>query len=250
MAFDLAKDPGEEHPTVPDKAQTAAIAELTGVARQPALGHMTAGGSDVGTIAYLGSGAASGTPVLPDDENAKLPSPYDRMDLLRKFDAACGLVSSGNGAAGLAELEEILRADPGNLQAAFWCGRALQSMTRLADAAAAYRRAFEIGFRDPRCVAMALNCSLLAVNSPQAGPAAGDSEWTAASAFLVHARGTKEFRDDASTLVMEAALWMSAGHVDVAKAAEALDRAERAPGAESQRDRIRGGRDRLETLRK
>ena len=76
------------------------------------------------------------------------------------------------------------------------------------------------------------------------------AEWTKASEFLVRARGTKEFRDDAATFVMEAALWMTAGHVDAAKAADAFDRAGAAPGAEAQRERILRGREHLQSLGK
>jgi predicted Zn-dependent protease len=212
---------------------------MTGVARQPALGRMTAGGSEAQAIPYLGSGTASGTPVLPDDENAKLPSPYDRMDALRKFDEACGLHALGQATAALAAFDELLRDDPGNLQLAFWRARALEALHREADAAAAYRHAFDIGLRSPMNSAKALQCSLKALHADGADPA----EWDRAIAFLADARA-KGARDDAATWLFECYLYLEKGHVDRAKAAEALRRAEAAPGA----DAVRAGIEQAKAL--
>jgi len=243
MAFDLAKDPREEHPAAPDAAQMAALAQLMVVARQPALGRMTTGDPATGTVAYLGSGTAEGTPVLADVENRKLPSPYDRMDALKKFDEACGLLALGKADAALASFDELLRDDPGNLQVAFWRGRALEPLHRDAEAAAAYRHAFDIGLRSAMNSSKALQCSLKALHSEGADPA----EWDRAVAFLAATRA-KGSRDDAATYLFECFLYLEKGHADAAKAAEALRRAESAPGADVVRTGIEQAKALLESL--
>jgi arylsulfatase A-like enzyme len=239
MAFDLAKDPGEEHPSAPDRAQAEALAQAVGVAREPALGRFTPGAPAEGTVAYIGGGTSEGTPVLSDADDAKLPSPYDRMDDLAKFDAACGRWAAGDFAGALAAFDDLLAKDPGNLQVAFWRGRPLEGLHRDADAAAAYRHAFEIGLRSPQAVSKALQCSLKALHPEGSDPA----EWNRAVSFLAGARA-KRFDDDAATLLFEAFLYLQAGHVDAAKAAEALRRAESAPGAEA----VRAGIDQAQAL--
>ncbi len=241
MAFDLAKDPREEHPAPWTDEQRTAVEELMRVAREPALGTMTPGSSAVQTIAYVGSGTASATPVLSDAENAKLASPYDRMDLLARFDHACTLVAVGQGDAALTELDGILAVDPGNLEAAYWRGRAFKAVQTFGDAAEAYRRAFHVGFQSIRCVDDSLFCSIKAYKAGDVG--ALDS----AEAFLAEARG-KGCRDDAATYVFEAAIHIARKRYD--KAAEALRRAEKSPGAEDVRDLIDSAKRELEGVGK
>jgi hypothetical protein len=152
------------------------------------------------------------------------------MELLRRFDEACGLVGSGRADAGLAALDALLAEDAANVQFAFWRARALEALRRDADAAAAYRHAFEIGLRTGTATSKALQCSLKALHAPGADPA----EWDRAIAFLASARG-KGAPDGAATLLFEAFLYLHEGREDAAKAAEARARAEKAPGAEAVR---------------
>jgi arylsulfatase A-like enzyme len=240
MAFDLATDPREDRAKAPDEGQRGALSELMRVAREPTAGSMTAGDQPAQTISYVGSGTPATSPVLSDEENAKLPSPYDRMDVLAKFDRACGLVTLGQGEAALALFDEILRDDAGNLQTAYWRGRAFEALRKFDGAADAYRRAFRMGFRTPGCVAKAIYCSCRAF---EAGVAA---ELDLADAFLVEARGAG-VRDDAATYVFESALRIFRGEFD--KAGEAIRRAETAPGADAMRERIESAKAELASRR-
>jgi tetratricopeptide (TPR) repeat protein len=237
MAYDLVKDPGEEHPQPFDARQAAAMAETMRVAREPSLGASAPSDPTIPAGSYMGGAGGDGASVLSDEENSKLPSPYDRMDVLRRFDAACGLVGAGKAEAALAEFDSILRDDPSNLQAAFWRGRALESMKLFADAAAAYRSALDVGMRSPACVAKALYCSLKAIELATSAGSDATAEWTAAVAFLASARGRGPV-DDASTYLLEVALYLTQGHENFEKASEILERAERAPGSDALRPRI------------
>jgi arylsulfatase A-like enzyme len=238
MAFDLSKDPNEEHPAAPDDKQRDAITQLMRVAREPALGAMSPGASAAPGPSYVGSSAAAASPVLSDEDNAKLASPYDRMDVLAKFDRACALVAVGQGEAALTAFDEILRDDPGNLQTAYWRGRAFESSKQFTEAADAYRGAFRLGFRTPACVAKSLFCSCKAFETGVA------AELDVADAFLVEARGAG-CRDDASTYVFEAALRILRREYD--KAADAIRRAQTAPGADAMRERIESAKAQLAT---
>jgi arylsulfatase A-like enzyme len=242
MAFDLAADPAEEHPTAPDAKQREAIAQLMLVAREPALGAMTEGATPSPGPSYVGSSAPAASPVLSDAENAKLASPYDRMDVLVKFDKACAEVAAGRGEVALTAFDQILRDDPGNLQTAFWRARALEGLHEDATAAAAYRDAFRLGFQPSACVWKSVQCSLRAVD--QGDPKESDL----ADAFLIEARGKGARLDDARTLLFEASLRIQRGEFD--KAADALRRAANAPGADSVRDGIEQAKALLEKLRK
>ena len=249
MAFDLAHDPSEDHAAGLDASRAEDAGQLMRVASAPPLGAGADGEPSAPLPTYFGGASDEAIPVLPEEENAKLPSPYDRMDVLHRLDAACALVGAGRAGEALDRLQEILREEPGNVQCAFWVGRALEALRRPAEAAAAYRRAFEIGFTSAACVAKALNCSLKALTEPAAPGAAG--EWDRAVAFLAAARG-KGFRDNAATYLFEAFLYLDDAHVDRAKAEDGLRRAESAPGADAEMIRrgIRQAREHLETLPK
>jgi len=231
MAFDLAKDPREEHPAAPDDKQREAIAELMRVAREPALGAATPVVHATPLVSYVGAGSGSATPVLSDEENAKLASPYDRMEELTKFDRACGLVAQSRGDEALALLDGILRDDPTNLEAAYWRGRAFDALHAFGKAAEAYRSAFRVGFLSPDCVWKSLQGSVR--DFEEGAHDAGEID--RALKFLVEARG-KRCPDVAKTLLFEATLNLQTGELD--KAAEAARKAESAPGAEDVRDAI------------
>jgi len=242
MAFDLSKDPKEEHAAAPDAKQRDALAQMMLVAREPALGAVTPGASPSPGPSYVGSSVAAATPVLSDADNAKLASPYDRMDLLAKFDRACALVTVGQAGAALTALDEILAVDPGNLQTAFWRARAFEALLEDAAAAEAYRAAFRLGFQPSACVWKSIQCSLKAIET-------GDpQESDRSDAFLVEARGKGARLDDARTLLMEASLRIHREEFD--KAADLLRRADSAPGADSVRDGIDQATKLLQNLRK
>jgi choline-sulfatase len=231
MAFDLAEDASEERPAEFDATQTGEAAQLMEVASSTPLGAESPGDPAAPLPSYFGGATAGPIPVLPEAENAKLPSPYDRMDLLRRFDAACALVGAGRAAEAVESLREILREDPGNLQCGYWIGRALERSGRPAEAAAAFRDAFDAGFTASACVVKALQCSLQALHGERQPPGA-TGEWDRAVAFLAKARG-KGLRDDAPTCLFEALLYLQDGHIDRARADDALRRAASAPGADA-----------------
>jgi choline-sulfatase len=249
MKFDLSKDAAEERPAAFDAADKDALAQMMDVARRPALGVATPGGSGAPLVDYVGGGGGPATVVIADDENAKVPSPYDRMDVLAKFDRACALVGVGRAIDALTAFDEILAVDPGNIQTAYWRARALESKTlgRDREAAVWYRRAFDMGFRSPKCVAKALYCSLNEMSRADASPARRAEESDTALAFLADARA-KGLRDDSDTYVMEAALRLERGELDLSEAA--LRRAEKLPHDERGQDRIDRCKARLSQARK
>lgn len=230
MVFDLAKDRAEEHPAAPDASQREAASQLLLVAREAALASMKEGASAEPSGGYWGGGRIQ---VLSDEENAKLPSPYDRMDVLARFDAACGQVAAGRPKEGLAAFDAILGADPGNLEASWWRGRALEALSKsdpamTPAAAEAYRRTFALGMQTPACVSKALHCSWKAASE-------GDpAEWDRAVAFLADARG-RGTPDDAATLMFEAMLHLLPGHTDLKKAEDCLRRTDALPAPENVR---------------
>ena len=251
MAFDLASDQSEDRPADFDAAQTDEAAQLMQVASSAPLGAAAPGDPAAPLPSYFGGASDGAISVLPAAENAKLPSPYDRMDLLRRFDAACALVPAGRAAEALELLRGILREDPGNLQCAYWIGRALEACGRPAEAAAAFRDAFDLGFTAAACVVKSLQCSLKSLDAGTNLPAGEGSEWDRAVEFLAKARG-RGFRDDAASYMFEAFLYLQDGHVDVEKAKDALRRAPDAPGADAEmvKKGIRLAREHLEAISK
>ena len=245
MVFDLSKDPKEEHPAAPDAEQREAASQLLLVACEAALATMRQAASPEPSGGYWGGGV---TRVLSEEENATLPSPYERMDILARFDAACGQVAAGRAKEGLTALEAILREDPGNLETAWWRGRALEALARSEPAvtpaaAAAYRRTYEMGLQTSACVSKALHCSWKAVN--EGAPA----EWALAIAFLADARG-RGTADDAATLMFEAMLHLHPGHEDLSKAEDCLRRADAMPAPENVRKGLEQSWQLLRSLRK
>jgi arylsulfatase A-like enzyme len=244
MAFDLARDAGEERPAGLDAAQRDDAEQLLRVAGSPPLGSDAPADPTAPLPSYFGGASAGALSVLPVEENAKLPSPYDRMDLLRRFNIACARVGKGGAEQALAEFDAILTADPGNVQVAFWRGRAFEAMSRLPEAAAAYRKAFETGFHSLDCVQSALSCSVKAMLPDHGAGVPG--EWEAATAFLAGARA-KGAANHARIDLLEVALYLvDARHADQAKAREALARAEKAPGADDLRPNIEDARRKIE----
>lgn len=243
MTFDLGGDPSEQRPQDLDASQTDDAAQLLQVAASAPLGSGAPTDPTVPLPSYLGGASVGAIAVLPTEENARLPSPYDRMDVLRRFNAACALVSGGGGERALAEFDAILVADPGNVQVAYWRGRAYEAMKQLREAAAAYRRAFDTGYRSLDCVQSALSCSANAIVADSAG---APGEFEAATAFLADARG-KGVPDHARIDLLEVALYLyDPNHADEAKAREALARAEKAPGADALRANLEDARSKVE----
>ncbi len=226
MVFHLATDPGEDRAGAPDESQRAELAELTRFAREPALGSMTPGATPEPSGSYWSTGSAGVNAVLPDEENAKLPSPYDRMDVLRRLNLARTLLSVRRNEEALAEFDEVARLDPANPESAFWRGRTLEALKRHAEAAESCRRAFELGFRSPTCVAKALALSLIVLTRADLSGTDKSAESDRADRFLAVARG-KGFRDDSQTFVMEAFLRLARSEFD--RCDEALRRAESLP---------------------
>jgi tetratricopeptide (TPR) repeat protein len=139
--------------------------------------------------------------ILPREENATLPSPYDRMEVARALDEARAKLAAGDVSGAEAGFRMVIETDPGNPQAHRWLARALQAQRRFADAAASYRAAFDAGWRDSDCLAKALQSSALAETRDEA---------VLGLNFLKLARG-KGIRQNGPAFVFEALLLHAAG---------------------------------------
>lgn len=244
MALGLGTDPAEERPSEPSIAQREALRAAIDAARRMSPGAMAPGGQAPVSGSYWSSGSTVATPMLRDDENALLRSPYDSMGLLARLHAAQAALAAGRAESALAAFDALHTEDDKNPQTQFWRGRALHVLRRPVEAARAFRDAFDLGAQSPECVQLALKESLLAV-APQDGSPPVPSEWQEAIAFLGRAR-KQGFREDAFTYAFEAVFYLQEGHEDAARAESALSLAERAPGAEAARESIAQVRELLE----
>jgi len=208
----------------------------TGPARRPAASPGAAKISGTCSVASCNRYPCDASPCSPR------PSPWSETTATTASPKpACALVARGAPEQALAEFDAILASDPGNVQVAYWRGRAFKAMKRLTDAAAAYRKAFDIGFRSLDCVHEALFCSVTAIHDGAAENADTEPAWTAATSFLAAARA-KGVPEHAWTYLFEVGLYLPPRHRDLAKARQALANAERAPGADALREQIERAR--------
>lgn len=221
LEYDLAADPSEATPRVLDAtrldgATAEAVEALRTVARGVPEARIGPRPAAIEGGSYFGA-ATPASAVLPVEENARLPSPYDRIGDVRVLDAAKVLISAGAAAQALTSLDELARAAPGNPEVPFWRGRALHRLQRPGEAAAAFRQAARTGRNDADCVASALRSSL-----QQFGRDADAAGLESALAFLSECRG-RGLSDDGWTHVLESAIHLA--RADPAAAEKALDRA-------------------------
>ena len=129
-------------------------------------------------------------------------------------------------------------SDPKGPQAARWRARALLKAGRPAAAAPLYRRAVELGLRDPGAVAKGLQASLLAMAT------GAQAEGDAAVAFLARTRELG-IPDTGRVLALEAVLRHRRGEMDLyERALERAGKAPRTPGLAKLLEGARGlGRD-------
>jgi arylsulfatase A-like enzyme len=247
LVLDLEADPTEERPLVlpalPDagdptedpEAHRLVEERLRHVAGLPPLAAPTEGSDELAGGSYWSASSAD-EGILPRAENAALPSPYDRMDVLAQLDRGRSLLASGAVTEALEAFRDAVRSDPGNPQAHRWLGRALLAAQAPTEAARAYRAAFERGWRHPDCVAKALQASVLASEARDA------EEVALGLAFLTQARG-KGVPQDGPAYVFEALLLLADGRPEDAR--RALDNARREPSTEWLENAIRGVAERL-----
>ncbi len=248
LAIDLAADPSDDEPRVvglaPDDPEDPAHLLVTGPLRRAAArAPLAAPGdrqADLTGGSYWTGGGASPT-VLSREENARLPSPYDRMEILREMDRGRSLLARpGLATEAVFVFAGVRKADPGNPQAAFWHGRALERIVVLGAlplAAEAYRDAFEAGLTTADCVAKALQAGYRAATEQGA-----EDEVAAGLAFLETALG-RGVRANGAVWIFAALLSIEGG--DRTAAAEALQRAESEPRTEWLEDALDGVRHRL-----
>jgi len=233
LVYDLADDPAETRPerfALPDGAgaDSPELRFLTdrllpGAAREP-LADLTARASLESAPGYFAPAGGAGGPLLPLAENALLPSPYERMDVLAKLDRARSLLAAHRAPDAVTLLTEVTRTDPQNPQAARWLARALLEADRPAEAMDGYHRAFELGWTSPDCLSKASQAAYMAADAGTAGAR------EAGLAFLERARG-KGVVDDGFSLAWEALLRHALD--DAAGAQRALERARAAPRSEA-----------------
>ncbi len=240
LGFDLSAEPGEVAVDAPGAELTALAARAHEVAGRPPVGVFARRESVQGG-SYFSAAPLSASPVLARDENARLPSPYDRMHVAAALDRGRSQLVAGQKRAALVTFLEAANEDPTNPEAEMWHARALEVLGRNAEAAASNRRAFELGWRNPEAVAKALQMSVKAVL--QDGES---SEVESGLAFLDTAR-TAGVPPTAKAHVFEGLLRIQSGEWDLA--AEAFDRAERAEPDELTRRGIAEGRKHLADTR-
>lgn len=241
----LASDPSEASPIVlpaggdavpvgAPRPLSESLEILRGIAAESpgAVGSATDG---TGAPGYL-TGSGSGGRILATSENAERPSPYARIDDHALLETGAALLAGGSAEAAIVQFERLAARDPANFQAPFWRGRALlaPSIARPGDAAAAFRRAFELGMRSPRCVEIGLNASL------RDGTRA-ELEAAVAFAEAARARGVPDTPD---TAAFECTAFQGLGRIADAERALARAKAFPAPGADAAR-RIRAAEDAL-----
>lgn len=245
LVFDLAADPAEESPVALDARSEAPAADpeaaqlaedpLRRVAGLPPLAAPSSGPDELAGGSYW-SATTSRDGILPREENAALPSPYDRMEILALLDEGRSLLAGGDPEGAARKLRTAVERDPGNPQAHRWMARALLAGGRPAEAAAAYRESFARGWREPDCVARALQASTAAVLE-------GDREEARrALDFLAKARG-RGVRQSGAAYVFEGHLQLAEGRPDDAR--RALESARREPQDDVLRRGIRELAERL-----
>ncbi len=232
LVFDLARDPGETAPTVlpalpgPDAADTDAAvrARVTGDLRRVAgLAALAAPAARADELAGGSYWSASAAPdgILARSENAALPSPYAQMDVLALLDRGRSLLAAGNAAGNATGVfRQAVERDPDNPQARRWLGRALLADGDAAEAAAAFRAAFERGWQHVDCLAKSLQASALAADAGDRGEAERGLQ------FLTLARG-RGVRPNGAVYVFAALLHLARGDRDAARSA--LESARREP---------------------
>ncbi len=233
LEADLARDPRElavtrravPSPGTPPADATAAAAErdvvesLRSVAALPPLDAPSAAAApELAGGSYWAPAGTGATTILSRAENAALPSPYDRMDVVRELDAARALLAGGDPARAVTAFAAVVALDPANPQARQWLARARLGAGDPLGAAADFRAAFGLGWQDAACVAKALQASAAGVESDP-------EEAGRALKFLEEARG-KGLRSDGPVYVFEALLLAAAGRTDAARRALAAARRE------------------------
>jgi len=200
------------------EAQRVVVDELRRIAALPPLAPPAESASELAGGSYW-SATTARTGILPRDENAALPSPYDRMDVAQQMDEGRSQLAAGNALGAEKTFRDVALSDPANPQAHRWHARALQALGRQAEAAATYRTAFDRGWQHSDCVAKGLQAAVMATR------AGGDEEAELGLLFLKKARG-KGVLQDGKSYVCEAVLLHSLGRRDEARRALENARAE------------------------
>lgn len=173
LVFDLAADPGESTPVRLPALPVDGSAEASHEAHR-LVSDLLRVQAALEPVGQLGAGATGAVPgyfspvagpasaVLPRTDNALLPDPHGRMGALDRFEAGLALLSRGRAAEALGEFDAAVAADPDNPQFHRFRGRGLKALGRHEQAADAFLRAFDLGWRHPDAVARILQASVAA----------------------------------------------------------------------------------------
>ena len=225
LVFDHRADPGEARPVRHPKgerlpADLVPLAELVAAeaGRQPVASTLDPPPALAAGSYWSGGGLPDHEPSDPGD------SPYDRIGLVGRMDAARGLLARGDPAAAAGEFASVRAEDPSNPEAAFWHARCLERTGEQADlprAAAAYRDALDLGRLTTDCLAKALQLGV------RAGRDAGDEAAASASLSSLERSLSKGVRADGACWYFAALLHAAEGDPEAARGA--LGNARREP---------------------